>query len=87
LIVELDGLAAHPAEDSELDDLRDNEVAEREERTLRYGWRSVAAAPCATAAQVARLLTQNGWLGRPEPCSPTCTVLDSWEPSGNRTIG
>jgi len=38
LVVELDGRAAHPEEERELDDIRDNEVAERGERTLRYGW-------------------------------------------------
>jgi hypothetical protein len=87
LVVELDGRAAHPAEERELDDLRDNQVAERAERTLRYGWRSVAATPCATAAQVARLLTQNGWKGTPVPCSPTCTVAGQLVSSEIRAIG
>jgi hypothetical protein len=87
LIVELDGRSAHPAEERELDDLRDNEVAEREERTLRYGWRSVAATPCATASQVARLLAQNGWKGTPTPCSPTCTVSLGSVSSEIRAIG
>ena len=87
LIVELDGRAAHPAEQRELDDLRDNEVAEREERALRYGWRSVTETPCATAAQVARLLTQNGWKGTPIPCSPTCTVALALVSSEFRAIG
>lgn len=41
LVVELDGRAAHPEDEREFDDLRDNEVATRGERTLRYGWRSV----------------------------------------------
>ena len=50
LIVELDGRGAHPADERELDDLRDNETAELAERTLRYGWRSVATTPCAAAA-------------------------------------
>jgi hypothetical protein len=87
LIVELDGRGAHPAEERELDDLRDNEVAERGERTLRYGWRSVADTPCDTAAQVARLLTQNGWTGAPRPCGPTCTVAVATELRDFRAIG
>ena len=53
-VVELDGNATHPSEDRELDRARDNEVAERAEVTLRYGWKSVAGSPCATAAQVGR---------------------------------
>jgi hypothetical protein len=77
VIVELDGRSAHPADQREFDDLRDNEIAERHERTLRYGWRSVTVLPCATAAQVARLLIQNGWEGTPIACSPTCTVAPS----------
>jgi hypothetical protein len=74
LVVELDGRAAHPVDEREFDDLRDNEVVERNERTLRYGWRSVCEMPCVTAAQVARLLVQNGWTGQPRPCSPTCPI-------------
>lgn len=41
LVVELDGLGADPEELRELHDLRAIEVAERGERTLRYGWRAV----------------------------------------------
>lgn len=74
LVVELDGRAAHPEDERELDDLRDNEVAERGERTLRYGWRSVTGARCRVAVQVARLLYQGGWRGTPRPCGPGCVV-------------
>ncbi len=64
LVVELDGRAAHPEEDREHDDLRDNElVAQEGTRTLRYGWRSVVTRPCATAAQVAAVLGAGGWTG------------------------
>jgi hypothetical protein len=76
VVVELDGRAAHPGDQREYDDLRDNEVTEREERTLRYGWRSVVVTPCATAAQVGRVFTQQGWTGTPTRCGPSCTVLD-----------
>jgi hypothetical protein len=74
LIVELDGQATHPADQRERDDLRDNEVAERQERTLRYGWRSVTTRPCRTAGQVARLLRQGGWTGSPVRCGPDCGI-------------
>lgn len=65
LVVELDGRAAHPRDEQELDDVRDNEAVEAFERTLRYGWRSVTGTPCEVAGQVARLLRLGGWTGRP----------------------
>lgn len=74
LVVELDGLAAHPEDRRELDDLRDNEVAERGERTLRYGWRSVTGDPCAVARQVAGVLARGGWTGSVHACGPGCRV-------------
>jgi hypothetical protein len=74
LVVELDGAAAHPTDRRELDDLRDNEVTARCERTLRYGWRSVTGTSCAVAEQVSDLLRQGGWTGRPNACGPRCRV-------------
>ena len=73
-VVELDGNAAHPIEDRELDRARDNSVTESARVTLRYGWRSVAGSPCATAAQVGRVLTSRGWRGRLRRCGPTCSA-------------
>jgi hypothetical protein len=75
LVVELDGQAAHPAHDRDRDDLRDNELVEIEgTATLRYGWTAVAGRPCATAAQVARMLRQGGWTGSPVPCGSGCPI-------------
>ena len=71
-VVELDGNAAHPIEDRELDRARDNAVTEMAQVTLRYGWTSVAGSPCATAAQVGRVLTSRGWRGRLQRCGPEC---------------
>ena len=71
-VVELDGNAAHPIEDRELDRARDNVVTERAQVTLRYGWKSVAGSPCGTAAQVGRVLTSRGWRGHLRRCGPTC---------------
>lgn len=77
LIVELDGRAAHPADERERDDLRDNAVLEDEGvKTLRYGWRTVVGDPCRTAAQVARLLEQAGWMGPLRRCGPNCSAAD-----------
>lgn len=74
LVVELDGRAAHPEEERERDDLRDNEVALRGERTLRYSWRSTTGMPCEVAAQAVRLLRAGGWSGTPVACRPGCPV-------------
>jgi len=73
-VVELDGNTTHPVENREVDRARDNEVAESAEVTLRYGWKSVAGAPCATAAQVGRVLANRGWQGRARTCGPDCSV-------------
>jgi len=72
-VVELDGNAAHPIEDRELDRARDNDVVETAQVTLRYGWRSVAGSPCETAAQVGRVLAARGWQGEVRSCGPDCS--------------
>jgi len=74
-VVELDGNATHPIEDRELDRARDNDVAETAQVTLRYGWKSVAGSPCATAAQVGRVLASRGWRGCVRRCGPDCSLV------------
>ncbi len=74
LVVELDGNAAHPVVDRELDRARDNDVAESARVTLRYGSRSVAGSPCAAAAQVGRVLAARGWQGQIRRCGPGCST-------------
>ncbi len=74
VVVELDGNIAHPAEDQWKDKTRDNAAAADGMRSLRYGWLHVTRQPCATAAEVARVLCRHGWEGRPRPCSPGCPV-------------
>lgn len=75
-VVELDGRAAHPDHWRERDDLRDNEIlADENTRTLRYGWRSVAGTPCATAVQVGKVLQAGGWPGSVHACGPTCAAV------------
>ncbi len=73
VVVELDGRQAHRAEDAWRDKARDNAAAEAGSETLRYGWQDVKAA-CATAVQVAKVLANHGWDGRPRPCSVYCPV-------------
>jgi hypothetical protein len=72
--VELDGKLAHPPEAHWHDRHRDNAAAVSGIITLRYGWPDVIRRPCRVAAQVAAVLRQRGWHGRPRPCGPACPV-------------
>jgi len=75
LRVELDGRLAHPGGRTDADTWRDNAVLlEHGDRTLRYRWRHVAIAACATAGQVATGLWAGGWRGDLRPCGPRCTA-------------
>lgn len=74
VVIELDGRLAHPIENQWQDKRRDNAAAADGQQTLRYGWAEVTRQPCATAAEVARVLRRRGWPGRPRPCSPGCPV-------------
>ena len=57
------------------DTWRDNAVLiARGDVTLRYRWRHVVAAPCATPGQVAAALRSHGWRGHPTRCSAACTA-------------
>jgi hypothetical protein len=74
VVVELDGRAAHPDENQRHDKARDNAAAVDGKQTLRYDWTDVRHRPCATAAQVARVLRIHGWQGEPTPCSYGCPL-------------
>jgi len=68
LAVELDGLAAHPAE-ARWDDIhRDNYFASSGIVTLRYNWADVTTRPCQVAAEIAMALRQRGWTGTLRRC-------------------
>jgi hypothetical protein len=74
LVVELDGRLAHPVDSQRKDHARDNAAAVDGMQTLRYGWTQVRRDPCQIAVEVAEVLRQQGWPGRPRPCSPGCPV-------------
>ena len=42
--------------------------------TARLSWGQVFGRPCWTTGQVARLLTERGWTGSPQPCGPECPL-------------
>jgi Transcriptional regulator, AbiEi antitoxin len=71
--VELDGVAAHPADSRWRDIERDNSAAAGGVVTLRYGWLDLTTRPCAVAAQVALVLGSRGFDGG-HACSPACAV-------------
>ncbi|GAB3599941.1 hypothetical protein GCM10027446_32470 [Angustibacter peucedani] len=73
-VVELDGRAFHRDEHAFRDRLRDNRAARSGETTLRYGWREVVADPCGIAAEVAMVLTRQGWSGAVRACRPGCAA-------------
>lgn len=73
LCVELDGVAAHPAEGRWHDTRRDNANRVQGTETLRYGWPDVTVHRCRTAAQIAAVLRRHGWKGTIRPCGSDCT--------------
>jgi hypothetical protein len=74
--VELDGRVAHPGDSRWNDIHRDNAAVTAGLSTLRYGWRDVTVTPCATAAEIATVLTARGYT-RARPCSAGCPVASS----------
>jgi predicted transcriptional regulator of viral defense system len=72
--VELDGRAAHLAGDRWRDVHRDNASAGLGIITLRYNWADVTERACDVAAEIAAVLHQRGWPGRPHPCGRTCRI-------------
>jgi very-short-patch-repair endonuclease len=77
LCVELDGIAAHPAEGRWRDTRRDNANLVQGTGTLRYGWPDATENRCRTAAEIAVVLHRRGWTGTLRPCGPGCTAAPS----------
>jgi len=77
VVVELDGVLAHPAETRKYDSRRDNANTLDGFQTLRYGWVPVAYHACAVALEVADLLRKRGWEGFLQRCGNACPVTTS----------
>jgi hypothetical protein len=75
--VELDGTAAHPADEQWLDKRRDNANAVGGLVTLRFGLLDLVDRRCETASAVATLLRRRGWTGSLRACGPGCTAAVS----------
>lgn len=72
--VELDGNAAHPADEQWRDKRRDNANAVSGIVTLRFGLLDLGDRRCETAGAVAILLRSRGWAGSARPCGRSCTA-------------
>jgi very-short-patch-repair endonuclease len=73
--VEVDGVAAHPAEGRWRDTRRDNANLLGGTQTLRYGWPDATENRCRTAAEIAEVLRRRGWKGTLRACGPGCKTV------------
>jgi hypothetical protein len=76
VVVELDGLEAHPAWLLRRDRARDNSAALDGDRVLVYGWHETVTERCQVTVEVIRMLWSQGWRGTPRPCDDDCPVAD-----------
>jgi hypothetical protein len=74
VVVEVDGAAAHPAEDRWLAAHRDNAGAADGTITLRYSWADVTTRPCEVAAEIGAVLLRRGWPGALRRCGTECRI-------------
>ncbi len=75
LVVELDGRLFHDsARHRDADMERDLDAAIAGKATVRLGWGQVFGRSCRTAAKMARLHQDGGWLGRALPCGDECGI-------------
>jgi very-short-patch-repair endonuclease len=72
--VELDGTAAHPADEQWRDKRRDNANTVSGILTLRFGLLDLGERRCETASAIAALLRSRGWTGFPRACGRRCTA-------------
>ncbi len=73
--VELDGTAAHPADEQWRDKRRDNANAVNGIVTLRFGLLDLGDRRCGTAQAVAVLLRRRGWTGSLRACGTGCGAM------------
>lgn len=74
VVVELDGVLAHPVDGRNRDMRRDNANTLDGYQTLRYSWVPVAYHACATALEVFSLLRRNGLRAPFRPCGKGCAA-------------
>lgn len=78
-VVELDGRLFHDsAEQRDVDLDRDLDTAVDRQHAVRLGWGQVFDRPCRTAGRIGVLLSQRGWPGPVQECSPSCEAPQMW---------
>ena len=76
--IELDGTAAHPEDEQWRDKRRDNASLVSGIVTLRFGFPELGDHRCESAAYVAAVLRQRGWLGTAHPCRRSgCPITEA----------
>lgn len=75
LVVELDGIVAHPLEARWRDIRRDNLNTASGLATLRLGYVDVSERACISAAVVGQALKRRGWQGALRRCGRACRAL------------
>jgi hypothetical protein len=75
MCAEIDGTAAHPADEQWRDKRRDNANLVDGIVTLRFGLLDLGDRRCETAVAVAAVLGARGWPGPPRPCSRADCVV------------
>jgi hypothetical protein len=76
VVVELDGLLAHPPESKWRDQKRDRTAIVAGYQPLRCGWSDVDVTPCSTAVEIGQILQGRGWQGSVRPCSASCPAVN-----------
>jgi hypothetical protein len=90
LVVEVDGRLGHEGwRARQREGRRDRKAAVAGRLTIRCYWPDLVPSACELAADVAAILTQRGWTGRPRPCGKDCPVGRGGggleEPAGRHT--
>jgi hypothetical protein len=76
VVLELDGLLAHPPEHKWRDQKRDRTAMAAGYEPIRCGWSDVDVTPCTTAVEVGQILRRRGWQGSVQPCSASCPAVN-----------
>jgi very-short-patch-repair endonuclease len=87
VIVELDGKLNHRGDNVRKDKARDRAAAAEGQQTVRLEWPDVRGQACTSAAEIAAILRERGWTGKPRPCSLTCRVADQPWATGSGPTG
>lgn len=85
IVMEIDGRLGHSTwAEVQRDGRRDRRSLASGRVTLRCYWTDLVPTACILAGEVAHVLCDRGWHGRPRSCGPACTI-DERSPMWNNT--